>query len=72
MKVRRAYCSACDRPVPVVLKPNAKFEGRPSPRDGRKLICLDYRVRCTGHMCPLLSIDESGEVARSVDLPPPS
>jgi hypothetical protein len=56
--VRRAYCSAVDRNVPVMLKPGAAQAGRLTLQDPANLICLDYRVRCTGWCCPLFSVDE--------------
>lgn len=65
MDVRRAYCSACDRNVPVVLRADAELESQPSPKDARALVCLDYRVRCTGWLCPLFSVDESGDLRGS-------
>lgn len=58
MDVRRAYCSAVDRNVPVVLRPGpAPWDGR-TPHDPSELVCLDYKVRCTGWCCPLMSVDE--------------
>lgn len=62
MDVRRAYCSACDRNVPVRLKADVELDEQPSPRDARALVCLDYRVRCTGWLCPLFSVDDSAEL----------
>ena len=60
----RAFCSARDRNVPVLVR-----AGRPSARnpneaptpasgdDSPELVsCLDYGVRCTGWLCPLLSV----------------
>ncbi len=63
MPHRMAYCSACDRPVPVELKPDAPVHVHPSVRDAEDLICLDYGVRCTGALCPLFSTpDDVGAV----------
>lgn len=52
-----AYCSACDRNVPVVI-----LHG-PSERQGTSLhdaeeavVCLDYGVRCTGALCPMFRV----------------
>lgn len=54
---RLAYCSACDRNVPVALRAPVKRDHVPRPRDARELFCLDYGVRCTGALCPLFSKD---------------
>lgn len=55
MTRRTAYCSANDRPVPVLLAPASDEDVRFSPHDAVRVICLDYGVRCTGAMCPLFS-----------------
>ncbi len=55
MERRTAYCSACDRPVPVLLDPAAEEGVRFAPADAARVICLDYGVRCTGALCPLFS-----------------
>ncbi|HSR42714.1 MAG TPA: hypothetical protein VLL48_11090 [Longimicrobiales bacterium] len=52
----RAYCSANDRMVPVLVKDEEGEPGVPSPRDAEALTCLDYGVRCTGYLCPLFSL----------------
>lgn len=54
--VRRAYCSATDRNVPVVLRRGERFGAVPSVRDASVLVCLDYGVRCTGAFCPLFTV----------------
>ena len=56
MDVRRAYCSAVDRNVPVIIRPGA--QAGPRGHDPADLLCLDYRVRCTGWCCPLMSVDD--------------
>ncbi|MGH7476203.1 MAG: hypothetical protein ACRELD_07930 [Longimicrobiales bacterium] len=58
MPERVAYCSACDRLVPVVIKPDAQPHPRPAIQDAEDLICLDYGSRCTGALCPLFSTEE--------------
>lgn len=58
MTTRRAYCSACDRNVPVIVPPDTAQATEPSLHDAEALICLDYGVRCTGWMCPLFSVPE--------------
>ena len=48
-----AYCSACDRPVPVMLR---RADADVSTRDAAsELVCLDYGARCTGALCPMFS-----------------
>ena len=68
MEVFRAYCSAVDRNVPVVLKAGAPApapdRGFPTLRDPADLVCLDYRVRCTGWCCPLFSVEEDDDAPR--------
>ena len=64
MPHRMAFCSACDRPVPVVLKSDARPETRPAEQDAQDLVCLDYLVRCTGSFCPMFSV-EGGREARA-------
>ena len=61
MDVRRAYCSAVDRNVPVVLRAGAEPRDRMSLADPADLICLDYKVRCTGWCCPLFSVSDDPE-----------
>jgi hypothetical protein len=61
--VRRAYCSAVDRTVPVVLKPGAAPRDRVTLQDPSDLVCLDYKVRCTGWCCPLFSVSDDTPVA---------
>lgn len=65
METRRAYCSACDRNVPVKMKADVELRGQPSPHDARALVCLDYGVRCTGWLCPLFSIEEAEDAPRT-------
>jgi hypothetical protein len=61
--VRRAYCSAVDRNVPVRLKAGAAPRDRVSLHDPADLVCLDYGVRCTGWCCPLYSISDDDGAA---------
>ncbi len=55
MPTRMAFCSACDRLVPVAMKPEAVRRGSTAVVDPADLVCLDYGVRCTGALCPLFS-----------------
>jgi len=61
MKARTIYCGACDRQVPVRLRPGiGDREGR-SARATSAFLCLDYGVRCTGAMCPLAATPDPDE-----------
>jgi hypothetical protein len=61
VKVRRAYCSATDRNVPVMVRKDVELSSRPSVQDSRVLVCLDYGVRCTGAFCPLFSFPSDAQ-----------
>lgn len=63
METHRAYCSAVDRVVPVTLKAGAAPRDRVSLLDPGDLICLDYKVRCTGWCCPLFSVEDDSDRA---------
>lgn len=65
MDVHRSYCSAVDRNVPVRLRAGVPVGDHRTLHDPSDLICLDYRVRCTGWCCPLMSVDDraAGEPA---------
>lgn len=55
MDKHRAYCSACDRQVEVVVKPG----GRTNPVTGEaedEIICLEMGESCTGSMCPMCDV----------------
>lgn len=52
METHRAYCSACDCQVEVIVRAGA----RTNPETGEKeddVVCLSYGARCTGAMCPM-------------------
>lgn len=55
-EVQYAYCSACDRQVPVVLKDDTVLGPTPSAQDPSNLVCLAYGESCTGSMCPLFEV----------------
>lgn len=55
---RMAFCSACDRPVPVAIKAGARPHERPALQDAEDVVCLDYQVRCTGAFCPTFSLTD--------------
>jgi hypothetical protein len=64
-QLSRAFCSARDRNVPVLVRvghPSAREPSRTSSPpdsggDAPELVsCLDYGVRCTGWLCPLFPV----------------
>ncbi len=61
-----AYCSACDRPVPVDIKQD---NARPVYQDAASLVCLEYPTRCTGAMCPMFSVSPEGGTDRAMREP---
>ena len=65
-----AFCSARNRYVPVVITARPDPDAVPSHRDPQGIVCLDYRVRCNGAMCPMFTcLDEYPEELRA-SLPP--
>lgn len=50
MKSHTAYCSACDRPVKVLVRDGFEAD------DPESLVCLDYGEKCTGALCPLFTV----------------
>jgi len=61
-----AYCSACDRPVPVDYRALLHPGTGHVPEDPSELICLEYPARCTGSMCPMFSITREVEASRDM------
>jgi len=54
MDVHRAFCSACDRTVPVVSRAPAGPVVAPAAAPKLETLeCLEYGTRCTGWMCPM-------------------
>jgi hypothetical protein len=49
-RLSRAFCSARDRNVPVLVR------DRPEASELELSSCLDYGVRCTGWLCPLFAV----------------
>ncbi len=49
-RLSRAFCSARDRNVPVLV------HDAPSESGIELSSCLDYGVRCTGWLCPLFGV----------------
>lgn len=56
MKLRTAYCSACDRNVRVVVRGELLESGEAALPDPAELVCLEYGETCTGDMCPLFEV----------------
>ena len=56
MRTQRAYCSACDRQVEVVVPEDLPEGILPSAHDPAACICLEYGESCTGSLCPLFEV----------------
>jgi hypothetical protein len=52
MQTHRAYCSACDRDVNIVITDEPIDQGQ-APISGSEVVCLDIGERCTGALCPI-------------------
>jgi len=59
MRMYRAYCSACDRPVRVIPISEFPSEVRPEHASESSVVCLDYGDECTGALCPLFEVPTS-------------
>jgi len=56
MRTQKAYCSACDRQVEVVVPEDLPEGSLPSAHDPASCICLEFGESCTGSLCPLFEI----------------
>jgi hypothetical protein len=56
MKTQKAFCSACDRQVEVVVPDDFPEGTRPSAHDPAGCICLEFGESCTGSLCPLFEV----------------
>ncbi len=65
MKTHQLYCSACDRPVRVLITEMPSVEGQ-APLEDREVVCLEIGAKCTGSMCPLGAEEPSAMVRRIV------
>ncbi|MEX0891546.1 MAG: hypothetical protein WEB88_05190 [Gemmatimonadota bacterium] len=72
MDVRRAYCSAVDRNVPVVLRKGVPVRKRLKTSHPAALRCLDYPTRCTGWCCPLDAAEEAHAAWAEASPSPPT
>lgn len=59
MRMYRAYCSACDRPVRVIPITEFPRDVRPEHASESAVVCLDYGEECTGALCPLFEVPTS-------------
>ncbi len=56
MRTHKAYCSACDRQVEVLVPEDLPEGALPSAHDPAACICLEFGESCTGSLCPLFEI----------------
>jgi len=65
MRNHQLFCSACDRPVRVLITESPAAEGQ-APLQDSELVCLEIGAQCTGGMCPLGAAEPSAMVRRIV------
>jgi len=56
VKTQKAFCSACDRQVEVVVPEDLPEGSLPSAHDPSSCICLEFGESCTGSLCPLFDV----------------
>ena len=56
MRIQKAFCSACDRQVEVVVPEDLPEGTLPSAHDPASCICLEFGESCTGSLCPLFEV----------------
>jgi hypothetical protein len=56
MRTQKAFCSACDRQVEVVVPEDLPEGTLPSAHDPASCICLEFGESCTGSLCPLFEV----------------
>jgi hypothetical protein len=56
MRTQKAFCSACDRQVEVVVPEDLPEGSLPSAHDPAACICLEFGESCTGSLCPLFEV----------------
>ncbi len=56
MRTQKAFCSACDRQVEVVIPEDLPEGVLPTAHDPSGCICLEFGETCTGSMCPLFEV----------------
>jgi hypothetical protein len=65
MKSHQLFCSACDRPVRVLITEAPEHEGQATLQDA-ELVCLEIGAKCTGNMCPLGAGEPDAMVRRII------
>ena len=65
MRVRKMFCSGCDRDVHVVAT-DAVHEDAQANIPEPELICLEIGEWCTGTMCPLGAAEPNAMVSRLI------
>lgn len=55
MQSHKAYCSACDQDVHVVITDGPRYSDQ-APLAESQVVCLDFGARCTGSMCPMFGL----------------
>lgn len=64
MRTQKAFCSACDRQVEVVVPEDLPEGSLPSAHDPASCICLEFGESCTGSLCPLFEVP-TGEMEKN-------
>jgi len=65
VKNHQIFCSACDRPVRVLITEPSTESGQASIHD-TEVVCLEIGNRCNGNMCPVSGVEPSAMVARLI------
>jgi hypothetical protein len=65
MKSTRTFCSACDRPVRVMISEGPAHGAHATIHD-EEVVCLEIGSQCTGQMCPIGAAAPDAMVARIV------
>lgn len=52
-KIRRTFCSHCDKEVDVTETVASPRSGHAMLQESDELVCLDFGDRCDGDVCPL-------------------
>ncbi len=52
-KMRKTYCSHCQKEVSVAVTPGAPRGGHANLQDHDEVVCLDFGDKCDGEICPL-------------------
>jgi hypothetical protein len=65
MKNHQLFCSACDRPVQVLITEAPSAEGQAELEDS-EVVCLEIGAKCTGNLCPLGAAEPNAMVRRIV------